>query len=340
LVLTALCLGGRTVSAQTTAVTYSSWPIGFYSNLTVGQGSNIYGSFAGLDGSDARGGFSTVRYAFPNGWFVGGGTGGMGFGMSGINQASAFGSSLTPKARRSATNSRTHRSRSMPGSTQLNTTPALAARLRRSTPRPAPCPDIARMWASNSSRCRISACRSGSATPKRRRASTATSIRSGCPALRRSVAADARDGASGHAGRITGLCCEGMPEQSPTERTMTYEAINFAGKFTLFDEQWQPKVVAEMNDYQFKIVKLQGDFIWHDHKDTDETFIVLEGVLRIDFRDGAVRVGPGEMFVVPKGVEHKPYAEHEVKLLLIEPRGVVNTGHEGGGRTAENDVWI
>jgi hypothetical protein len=95
LVLTALCLGGRTVSAQTTAVTYSSWPIGFYSNLTVGQGSNIYGSFAGLDGSDARGGFSTVRYAFPNGWFVGGGTGGMGFGMSGINQASAFGSSLT-----------------------------------------------------------------------------------------------------------------------------------------------------------------------------------------------------------------------------------------------------
>jgi mannose-6-phosphate isomerase-like protein (cupin superfamily) len=121
---------------------------------------------------------------------------------------------------------------------------------------------------------------------------------------------------------------------------MSYEAINFGEKFTLFDEQWQPKVVAEMNDYQFKIVKLQGDFIWHDHKDTDETFIVLEGVLRIDFRDGAVRVGPGEMFVVPKGLQHKPYAEHEVKLLLIEPRGVLNTGHAGGGRTAENDVWI
>jgi mannose-6-phosphate isomerase-like protein (cupin superfamily) len=121
---------------------------------------------------------------------------------------------------------------------------------------------------------------------------------------------------------------------------MSYEAINFARKFALFDEQWQPKVVAEMNDYQFKIVKLQGDFIWHDHDNTDETFIVLEGVLRIDFRDGAVRVGPGEMFVVPKGLQHKPYAEHEVKLLLIEPRGVLNTGHEGGGRTAENDVWI
>ena len=83
-----------------------------------------------------------------------------------------------------------------------------------------------------------------------------------------------------------------------------------------------------MNDYQFKIVKLQGNFIWHDHKNTDETFIVLEGTLRIDFRDGAVHVSTGEMFVVPRGVEHKPYAEREVKLLLIEPRGVLNTGHE------------
>jgi mannose-6-phosphate isomerase-like protein (cupin superfamily) len=121
---------------------------------------------------------------------------------------------------------------------------------------------------------------------------------------------------------------------------MRYEAINLASKFTLFKEQWQPKVVAEMNDYQFKIVRLQGDFIWHDHKNTDEIFIVLEGVLRIDFRDGAVRIGPGEMFVVPKGVEHKPYAEQEVKLLLIEPRGVLNTGEAGGGRTPETDVWI
>ena len=121
---------------------------------------------------------------------------------------------------------------------------------------------------------------------------------------------------------------------------MGYQAINFRQKLGLFAEQWQPKVVAEMNDYQFKLVKLQGDFIWHDHNNTDETFIVLDGVLRIDFRDGAVRIGPGEMFVVPKGVEHKPYAEHEVKLLLIEPRGVLNTGHEGGDRTAANDVWI
>jgi mannose-6-phosphate isomerase-like protein (cupin superfamily) len=121
---------------------------------------------------------------------------------------------------------------------------------------------------------------------------------------------------------------------------MGYEVINFEKKFELFDEQWKPKVIAEMNDYQFKVVRLQGDFIWHAHKATDETFIVLDGVLRIDFRDGSALVSAGEMLVVPKGVEHKPHAECEVKLLLIEPRSVLNTGHEGGERTAENDVWI
>ena len=121
---------------------------------------------------------------------------------------------------------------------------------------------------------------------------------------------------------------------------MSYRAINLREKFGLFSEQWNPKVIAEMNDYQFKIVKLHGDFIWHDHKDTDETFIVVEGSLRIDFRDGAINLEPGEMFVVPRGVEHKPFAENEVKVLLIEPRGVLNTGHEGGERTAQNDVWI
>ena len=121
---------------------------------------------------------------------------------------------------------------------------------------------------------------------------------------------------------------------------MTYQAINLTRKLALIDEQWQPRVVAEMNDYQFKLVRIQGDFIWHDHKETDETFFVVDGLLRIDFRDGAVHLSPGEMFVVPKGVEHKPYAENEVKLLLIEPRGVLNTGHEGGDRTAPNDVWV
>lgn len=124
------------------------------------------------------------------------------------------------------------------------------------------------------------------------------------------------------------------------ENQVTYQAINFAEKLALFTEHWTPRVIAEMNDYQFKIVKIEGDFVWHDHEDTDETFIVLEGDLRIDFRDGAVNLGPGEMFVVPKGVEHKPYAASEVRLLLIEPRGVLNTGAQGGERTAENDVWI
>lgn len=119
-----------------------------------------------------------------------------------------------------------------------------------------------------------------------------------------------------------------------------YTAINFAQKYALFSEQWSPKVVAQMNDYQFKVVKIEGDFIWHSHADTDETFIVLGGTLRIDFRDGAVTINQGEMFVVPKGVEHKPYAETPVQLLLIEPCGVVNTGDQGGDRTMANDVWI
>jgi mannose-6-phosphate isomerase-like protein (cupin superfamily) len=117
-------------------------------------------------------------------------------------------------------------------------------------------------------------------------------------------------------------------------------AINLREKFGMFEEQWSPRVIAEMNDYQFKLVKLEGDFVWHQHAETDETFFVVEGELRIDFRDAAVTIGPGEMFVVPKGVEHKPFAAGEVKLMLIEPKGVVNTGDAGGQMTAENDVWV
>lgn len=119
-----------------------------------------------------------------------------------------------------------------------------------------------------------------------------------------------------------------------------HQSINLLQKTSLFSEQWNPKVVAEMNDYQFKVVRIEGDFIWHAHADTDEAFLVLEGQLRIDLRDGAVLLGPGELYVVPKGVEHKPYAEGEVKMMLIEPRGVLNTGEEGGERTSQNDVWI
>ena len=119
-----------------------------------------------------------------------------------------------------------------------------------------------------------------------------------------------------------------------------YQAINFNEKLQRIDEQWSPRVVAQMNDYQFKLARLEGDFIWHSHPETDEAFIVLAGQLRIDFRDGAVTLAAGELYVVPKGVEHKPYAEGEVQLLLIEPCGVRNTGQEGGERSAPNDLWI
>lgn len=121
---------------------------------------------------------------------------------------------------------------------------------------------------------------------------------------------------------------------------MSRSVVNFHEKLSLLKEQWAPKVVAEMNDYQFKIVKIEGDFVWHRHEETDEAFIVLNGDLRIDFMDGSVNLSPGEMYVVPKGVDHKPYAAKEVELLLVEPRGVINTGDDVGGRTAANDVWI
>jgi mannose-6-phosphate isomerase-like protein (cupin superfamily) len=120
---------------------------------------------------------------------------------------------------------------------------------------------------------------------------------------------------------------------------MKYTAINFKKKLKLFNDHWQPRVIAEMNDYQFKVVKVVGDFVWHHHDDTDETFIVLKGKLRIDFPDGKVTIKKGEMFVVPKGLEHKPYAKKQVKVLVIEPRGVINTG-ENNNRTAANDKWI
>jgi mannose-6-phosphate isomerase-like protein (cupin superfamily) len=125
-----------------------------------------------------------------------------------------------------------------------------------------------------------------------------------------------------------------------TEKQKIYAPINLAEKSASLTEHWQPRVIAELNDYQFKIAKIEGDFIWHDHPQTDEAFIVLEGELRIDFRDGSVLIKPGEMYVVPKGVEHKPFAASEVKMMMIEPRGTVNTGEAGGERTAQNDVWI
>lgn len=121
---------------------------------------------------------------------------------------------------------------------------------------------------------------------------------------------------------------------------MNYQPINFEEKLSKFKEYWSPRVVAEMNDYQFKLVKVQGEFVWHDHPDTDEVFIVIDGVLDIEFRDGNVTLESGEMFVIPKGVEHKPIASCECKIMLVEPKGVVNTGEAENELTAENDVWV
>lgn len=118
------------------------------------------------------------------------------------------------------------------------------------------------------------------------------------------------------------------------------DAINLAQKFAKFSDHWSPKVVAEMNDYQFKLVKFQGDFVWHDHADTDEVFLVIAGEMEIEFRDRTVTLSKGEMFVIPKGVEHRPHASSECQAMLIEPRGVANTGETDSEFTAANDVWI
>ena len=121
---------------------------------------------------------------------------------------------------------------------------------------------------------------------------------------------------------------------------MNYESINFKEKLSKFDALWSPRVVAEMNDYQFKLVKTEGEFVWHNHPDTDEVFVLIEGNLEIHFRDGKVKLSTGEMFVIPKGVEHKPISQGVAQVLLVEPKGVVNTGDATSELTADNDVWV
>ena len=116
--------------------------------------------------------------------------------------------------------------------------------------------------------------------------------------------------------------------------------VNIGDKLELFSEHWSPKVVARMNDYEIKLVKVKGEFVWHEHEDTDELFLVIDGRLTIQLRDGDVTLGPGEMYVVPRGVEHCPIAEGEVSAMLIEPVGVVNTGGVGGDLTAEADYSL
>ena len=122
---------------------------------------------------------------------------------------------------------------------------------------------------------------------------------------------------------------------------MIYNPINLEKKFKKFSDYWSPKVIGEMNDYQFKVAKVQGEFIWHQHLDTDETFFVVQGQLTIEFKDGSVNIEQGEMYVVPKGVEHKPTATKECHIMIIEPKGVTNTGNKIDSKLkADNDVWI
>ncbi len=118
------------------------------------------------------------------------------------------------------------------------------------------------------------------------------------------------------------------------------DPINLREKLSALSEHWSPRVVAELNEYQFKVAKFKGDFVWHDHAETDEAFLVLEGSIGIEFRDRTVRLRAGELLVVPRGVEHRPFAERECQVLLIEPRGVTNTGEAGGELTSDNDVWL
>ena len=116
--------------------------------------------------------------------------------------------------------------------------------------------------------------------------------------------------------------------------------INLASKYKKITEYWSPKVVAEMNDYQFKLAKIKNDFIWHSHEDTDETFIVIEGKISIEFEDETVELSEGEMLIVPKGKKHRPYADEEAKIMLIEPKGVRNTGDIVSDLTSDDNQWI
>ena len=116
--------------------------------------------------------------------------------------------------------------------------------------------------------------------------------------------------------------------------------INLYSKFDNFSDYWSPKVIAEMNDYQFKLVKIKGEFVKHQHSETDEAFIVIEGKMSIDFETHTIEIKSGEMIVVPKGITHKPFAEEECKVMLVEPRGILNTGDTKGDLTAPNDQWI
>jgi mannose-6-phosphate isomerase-like protein (cupin superfamily) len=120
---------------------------------------------------------------------------------------------------------------------------------------------------------------------------------------------------------------------------MDIEKVNLAQKFTLFQEQWSPKIVGALNDAYVKLVKVQGEFIWHHHDIEDELFLVIKGRLTMQLRDRDITLEEGEFVIIPKGIEHKPVAEEECHLLLLEPKTTVNTGTEQNERT-QADAWI
>jgi mannose-6-phosphate isomerase-like protein (cupin superfamily) len=121
---------------------------------------------------------------------------------------------------------------------------------------------------------------------------------------------------------------------------MNIQPIDIDHKIVLFSEQWSPKVIGKINDYLVKIGKLQGDFVWHKHEETDELFIVHQGLLRVDFRDGQVFLKKGQMLIVPKGVEHKTHADSECELIMFEPETTLNTGNVTSAMTVERLEWI
>ncbi|MDP7602594.1 MAG: cupin domain-containing protein [Alphaproteobacteria bacterium] len=118
------------------------------------------------------------------------------------------------------------------------------------------------------------------------------------------------------------------------------EKVNLADKFSRIFEHWSPKIVAELDDYEVKLAKVEGEFVWHSHTHTDEFFLVNRGELTVEMRDGSVTLGPGEMFVVPRGVEHRPVAVTECEIVMIEPVGTLNTGDAGGARTVTDPEWL
>lgn len=121
---------------------------------------------------------------------------------------------------------------------------------------------------------------------------------------------------------------------------MSAPVINLHEKLNKFKELWSPKIIARLNDYHFKLVRIKGEFVWHSHPETDEAFLVIEGRMGIEFRNESIFLEEGELAVIPRGVEHRPFARTECRVLLFEPAGTINTGQVQGDLTAPDDVWI